>query len=65
MERPGLCSALALCALVVPFTPFLWLLLWALYLPLVVGGQVFLSSQWDVLRLGGCLPSFLRHLVCG
>lgn len=44
-------SVLALYAIVFPFTAFLWLLLWGLYLSLVIGGQVFLSFQWDVLLL--------------
>lgn len=44
-----------------PFSIALWISLWLIYLSLVVGGQTFLSFQWDILLLEtGFLAIFLN-----
>ena len=56
-------TIIALLGIFVPFSVWIWFLLWSIYLSLTIIGQDFLSFQWDILLTEtGFLAIFLSPL---
>ena len=56
-------TIIALLGIFVPFSVWIWFLLWSIYLSLTIIGQDFLSFQWDILLAEtGFLAIFLSPL---